>query len=77
MNVSHALDDYHEKSYREGLEILKKLNIDIVVSSVYPRRMLREHYPSDSSCEYYKLSLTIPLVHIVLEHMHLCNSIAN
>ena len=28
--------------------------------------MLRENYPSDSSSEYYKMSLTIPLVDTVL-----------
>ena len=36
-NVSHALDDYHEKCYREALEILKKVHIDNVVSRVCPR----------------------------------------
>ena len=31
--------------------------------------MLRENYPSDSSSEYYKLYLTIPLVDRVLSEL--------
>ena len=36
-NVSHALDDYHEKCYRETSGILVKLNIDNVLPRVCPR----------------------------------------
>ena len=65
-NVRHYCDDYHEKWYKEALELAKKLNIVEAVPWVGSRQMLRENYLSDSSSEYYKLSLIISLVDTVL-----------
>ena len=64
--MRHDTDDYHKKWYKEALELAKKLNLVEVVPRVCSRQMLRENYPSDSSSEYYNLSLTIPLVDTVL-----------
>ena len=66
VNVRHDIDNYHEKWYKEALELAKILNIVEVVPRVCSKQMLRENYPSNSSSEYYKLSLTIPLVDTVL-----------
>ena len=65
-NVRHDIDEYHDKWYKKALELVEKLVIVEVVARVCSRQMLRENYPSDSSSEYYKLSLTIPLLEIVL-----------
>ena len=66
VNVRHDIDNYHGKWYKEALELAKILNIVEVVPRVCSKQMLRENYPSNSSSEYYKLSLTIPLVDTVL-----------
>ena len=65
-NVRHDIDEYHDKWYKKTLELAKKLIIVEVVARVCSRQMLRENDPSDSSSEYYKLSLTIPLADTVL-----------
>ena len=65
-NVRHDTDNYHEKWCKEALELAKILNIVEVIPRVCSKQMLRENYPSNSSSEYYKLSLTIPLVDTVL-----------
>ena len=64
--MRHYIDDYHEKWYKEAFELAKKLNIVEVVPRDGSRQMLRENYLSDSSWEYCKLYLTIPLVNTVL-----------
>ena len=60
--MRHDIDNYHEKWYKEVLELAKILNIVEVVPRVCSKQTLRENYSSNSSSEYYKLSLTIPLV---------------
>ena len=64
--MRHDIDDYRKKWYIVALEIAEKLNIVEVVPRVCSRQILRENYPSDSCSEYYRLSLTIPLVDTVL-----------
>ena len=66
VNVRHDIDNYHGKWYKEALELAKILNIVEVVPRVCSKQTLRENYSSNSSSEYYKLSLTIPLVDTVL-----------
>ena len=65
-NVRHDTDNYHEKWCKEALELAKILNIVEVVPRVCSKQTLREIYPSNSSSEYYQLSLTISLVDTVL-----------
>ena len=50
-NMRHDINDYHEKWYKEALELAKKLNIAEVAPRVSSRQMLKENYPSDSSLE--------------------------
>ena len=76
--MRHDIDNCHEKWYKEALELAKILNMVEVVSRVCSKQTLRENYSSNSSCEYNKLSLTIPLVDTVLgeglrviKHMYL------
>ena len=64
--MRHYIDDYHEKWHKEALELAKKLNIVEVVPRVCSRQMLRENYASNSSSEYYKLSLNILFVDTLL-----------
>ena len=65
-NVRHNIDNYHEKCYKQALELAKILNIVEAVPRICSKQMLRENYPFDSSSEYYKLHLTIPLIDTVL-----------
>ena len=52
--MRHDIDNCHE--------LAKILNMVEVVPRVCSRQTLRENYSSNSSWEYYKLSLTIPLI---------------
>ena len=56
--MRHDTDNCHE--------LAKILNMVEVVPRVCSKQTLRENYSSNSSWEYYKLSLTTPLVDTVL-----------
>ena len=65
-NVRHNIHNYHEKWYKEALELAKVIIMVEVIPRVSSRQMLRENYPTDSRSEHYKLSSAIPMVDTVL-----------
>jgi len=60
------IDEKHEAWYGEALKIAKDLNIPEKKLRTNKRQVHRENHPSSNVSEYYKLSLTIPLLdHVV------------
>ena len=56
------IDDFHEKCFEKASSIASKLNIPVSKPRTNNRQVYRENHQTDSIGDYYRVSLTIPLL---------------
>jgi len=68
-NVRKDVDRYHDEWYNEAFDLAEKLEIPQVKPRTNRRQIHRANHPSDSVSDFYKYSLTIPLLDNLLEDL--------
>jgi len=61
-SIRQDIDKYHVKWYEEALDLAKKLEIPELKPRTTSKQTFRANHSSVSVSEFYKLSLTIPLI---------------
>ena len=68
MNCRNQVDLYHGKWYKEALDLAEKVGVEEKMKRVVKRQTLRDNQPSTGPLDYYKKSITIPLLdHVINE----------
>ena len=74
INLVHEIrknvDGFHDKCYKQILSLAKDLDLDEKVPRFAKRQQHRENHPFSSSSEYYKKSVTIPMIDHILSEMN-------
>lgn len=66
--IRSDIDKYHTRWYQIALELAAKLNVDEGKPRTCHRQINRSNIPADCTFDYYKRSITIPIVdHLNLE----------
>ena len=67
--VRSNVESYHNRWYEEISEIAGKLNILETKPRTNKRQIFRDNHPSDSVKDFYKVSLTIPLLDSLVQDL--------
>ena len=65
-SIRKKSDTYHAMWYEEAVGLANKFKIAVKTPRITKRQILRDNHPSNSTSEYYRHSLTIPL----LDHVY-------
>ena len=68
-NVRVNIDFLFGKWYKHSLELAQKVSVDETKPRVCSKQTDRENHSADSIADYYKISLAIPLIDIVLSEL--------
>ena len=68
-NARVDIDFLFGKWYKHALELAQKISVDKTKPRVCSKQRDRENHNADSIAEYYKISLAIPLIDIVLSEL--------
>ena len=68
-NARVNIDFLFGKSYKHDLEPAQKLSVDETKPMVCSKQTDRENHNADSIADYYKISLAISLIDIVLSEL--------
>ena len=68
-NARVNIDFLFGKWYKNALELAQKISVDKTKPRVCSKQRDRENHNADSIAEYYKISLAIPLIDIVLSEL--------
>jgi hAT family dimerisation domain. len=67
--IREDVDRYHNEWYNEAFELAEKLEIPVSKPRTNRRQMHRANHASDSVSDFYKYSLTIPLLDHLLQDL--------
>ena len=68
MNCRNKVNVYHDKWYKEALDLADKVGVEEKRKRVVKRQTLRDNHPSFSTKDYYRNAITIPLLdHLICE----------
>ena len=66
-SIRNDVDTYHDKWYQEALELANKVSITESKPRTTSRQLHRANHPSSSISDFYKFSITIPLLNYLLD----------
>ena len=68
-NITVNIDKYHDECYSEACKLAQETNANEFIPRACARQTARESFPAESPSQYYKLSLSIPLIDSVLSEL--------
>ena len=60
--IRYNVDEFHDSCFESILTITKRLNIPVSKPRTNRRHIYRDNHPSNSVSDYYRVTLTIPLL---------------
>ena len=60
--VRKNVDHYHKKWYKQVLNVSKQIGLDEKMPRICPRQTNRSNHNVSNVCDYFKVSVTIPLL---------------
>ena len=68
-DIRTNVDIFHEEWYKVALELAEKIQLQESMPRSCNRQVHRDNQPHSNCSEYYKYSITIPLVDHVVAHL--------
>ena len=76
-DIRANVDIFHEEWYKVALDLAEKVQLQESMPRSCNRQVHRNNQPHSNCSEYYKYSITMPLVDHVIAHLQSCFSSLN